>query len=115
MRHHRYSFQDYLAVEAVSTVKHEFLDGEIYAMAARLGPACRSVGGDRGGAARPARPLEAVVYVWQDRPQIEVRERAGDSWTTTTVAAGGVEVIESISCRLEVDSIHGGAGSDRRL
>ncbi len=33
IRLHRYSFQDYLAVEEVSTVKHEFLDGEIYAMA----------------------------------------------------------------------------------
>lgn len=33
VRHHRHSFQDYLAVEQVSTVKHEFLEGEIYAMA----------------------------------------------------------------------------------
>lgn len=32
-RLHRYTFQDYLALEEVSTVKHEFLDGEIYAMA----------------------------------------------------------------------------------
>jgi Uma2 family endonuclease len=33
LRLHRYSFKDYLAVEEVSAVKHEFLDGEIYAMA----------------------------------------------------------------------------------
>ena len=32
-RLHRYSFRDYLAVEEVSTIKHEFLDGEVYAMA----------------------------------------------------------------------------------
>lgn len=32
-RHHRYSFKDYLGVEEVSQVKHEYLDGEIYAMA----------------------------------------------------------------------------------
>ncbi len=31
-RLHRYSFQDYLALEEISTVKHEFLDGEMYAM-----------------------------------------------------------------------------------
>jgi Uma2 family endonuclease len=31
-RRHRYSFADYLVVEEMSTVKHEFLDGEIYAM-----------------------------------------------------------------------------------
>jgi Uma2 family endonuclease len=33
VRLHRYSFRDYLAVEEDSGVKHEFLDGEIYAMA----------------------------------------------------------------------------------
>lgn len=33
VRRHRHSFQDYLAVEEVSTVRHEYLDGEIYAMA----------------------------------------------------------------------------------
>jgi Uma2 family endonuclease len=30
---HRYTYADYLALEAASNVKHEFLDGEIYAMA----------------------------------------------------------------------------------
>jgi Uma2 family endonuclease len=30
---HRYSFQDYLAVEQISTIRHEYLNGEIYAMA----------------------------------------------------------------------------------
>lgn len=33
VRLHRHSFRDYLAVEEISTVRHEFLDGEIYAMA----------------------------------------------------------------------------------
>jgi hypothetical protein len=32
-RHHRYSYDDYLANEETSNVKHEFLGGEIYAMA----------------------------------------------------------------------------------
>ena len=32
-RLHRYSFADYLAVEEISVVRHEFLEGEIYAMA----------------------------------------------------------------------------------
>jgi Uma2 family endonuclease len=31
--HHRYTYADYVAVEADSTTKHEFLDGEIFAMA----------------------------------------------------------------------------------
>jgi Uma2 family endonuclease len=32
-RLHRYTYADYVAIEMVSTGKHEFLDGEIYAMA----------------------------------------------------------------------------------
>jgi len=32
-RIHRYTYADYVALEMVSTGKHEFLDGEIYAMA----------------------------------------------------------------------------------
>jgi Uma2 family endonuclease len=32
-RHHRYTYADYVALELESATKHEFLDGEIYAMA----------------------------------------------------------------------------------
>jgi Uma2 family endonuclease len=32
-RVHRYTYADYVALEGTSTTKHEFLDGEIYAMA----------------------------------------------------------------------------------
>ena len=32
-RLHRYTYADYVALEMISTGKHEFLDGEIYAMA----------------------------------------------------------------------------------
>jgi Uma2 family endonuclease len=32
-RHHRYTYADYVALEQQSPTKHEFLDGEIYAMA----------------------------------------------------------------------------------
>jgi Uma2 family endonuclease len=32
-RHHRYTYADYVALELTSPTKHEFLDGEIYAMA----------------------------------------------------------------------------------
>jgi Uma2 family endonuclease len=31
--HHRYTYADYVALELESSTKHEFLDGEIYAMA----------------------------------------------------------------------------------
>ena len=32
-RHHRYTYEEYRTHEATSNVKHEYLDGEIYAMA----------------------------------------------------------------------------------
>jgi Uma2 family endonuclease len=32
-RHHRYTYADYVGLELYSPTKHEFLDGEIYAMA----------------------------------------------------------------------------------
>jgi Uma2 family endonuclease len=32
-RHHRYTYADYVDLEILSPTKHEFLDGEIYAMA----------------------------------------------------------------------------------
>jgi Uma2 family endonuclease len=32
-RLHRYTYADYVALERRSSTKHEFLDGEIYAMA----------------------------------------------------------------------------------
>jgi Uma2 family endonuclease len=32
-RHHRYTYAEYVALEMYSDVKHEFFDGEIYAMA----------------------------------------------------------------------------------
>jgi len=32
-RHHRYTYADYVGLEVVSSTKHEFLDGEIFAMA----------------------------------------------------------------------------------
>jgi Uma2 family endonuclease len=33
--HHRYTYADYVAVELESSIKHEFLEGEIYAMAGK--------------------------------------------------------------------------------
>lgn len=179
IRLHSYSYQDYLAVEEVSTVKYELLDGEIYAMAggsvrhaalsaaalaslyAQLQGRCRvygsdlrvrvlatglasyadvtvvcgSVRTDPGHADTVTNPallvevlspgtidydlgekfehyqqipsLQAVVYVWQDRPQIEVRERTPDgSWRRETAVAGQLIAISTPGCRMSVDALH---------
>src|SRR5688500_10810407 len=55
---HRYTYAEYVALERFSTTKHEFLDGEIYAM----------VGGSEDHSAIAANVLAALVNAIGDRP-----------------------------------------------
>jgi len=57
-RVHRYTYADYVALELVSPTKHEFLDGEIYAMA----------GGSEEHSALAAELLRALGNSVGDRP-----------------------------------------------
>jgi len=57
-RLHRYIYADYVALEAVSTGKHEFLDGEIYAM----------VGGSEEHSALAAEIVRLLGNAVGDRP-----------------------------------------------
>jgi Uma2 family endonuclease len=183
MRLHHYSFKDYLLVEEMSAVKHEYLDGEIYAMAggtmlhaaltvacssaldAQLAGRCRvfspdlriravatglacypdvtvvcgNVDSDPESKETVANPtvvvevlspatvdydlgekfehfrqipsLRAVVYVWQDHRQIEVRARMpDDAWTRETFVAGSVAAVQALGCTLDVDALYARAG-----
>jgi Uma2 family endonuclease len=178
VRHHRHSFQDYLAVEEISNVRHEYLDGEIYAMAGgsvrhaalsaaalaalhrALAGRCRVFSSDlrirvreTGLASYPdvtvvcgasetdpesadtvVNPtlvvevlspgtmdydlsekfehyqripsLSAVVYVWQDRRQIEIREKTGSAWRTSTVGPGAVASVSSLGINIDVGALY---------
>jgi len=55
---HRYTYADYVALEMTSSTKHEFLDGEIYALA----------GGSEEHSALAAEVLRAVGNAIGDRP-----------------------------------------------
>jgi Uma2 family endonuclease len=57
-RHHRYTYADYVGLESDSTTKHEFFDGEIYAMA----------GGTADHAALAVNVGAALVGALGDRP-----------------------------------------------
>jgi len=57
-RVHRYTYADYVALELASPTKHEFLDGEIYAMA----------GGSEEHSALAAEVLRALGNAIGDRP-----------------------------------------------
>lgn len=181
MRLHHYTFKDYLLVEEMNPVRHEYLDGEIYAMAGgtvlhaalaasvltSVGPqlgSCRTFTSDlriralaTGLATYPdvtvvcgpvetdpeskdtvANPsvvfevlspstidydlgekfehyrqipsLRAVVYLWQDRRQIEIRTRTENAWRTETFGAGRVAALEALGCTLDVDALYDRAG-----
>ena len=182
MRLHHYSFKDYLLVEEMNPVRHEYLDGEIYAMAggsmlhaalagAVLGSLDAQLAGrwrvftsdlriralatgfagypdvtvvcgdattdpeDKETVSNPTVVIEvlspatidydlsekfeqyrripslrAVVYMWQDRKQIEVRARTGDVWRSETVGRGGVATIEALASTLDVDALYDRAG-----
>jgi Uma2 family endonuclease len=58
IRLHRYTYADYVGVEMTSSTKHEFLDGEIYAMA----------GGSADHAALALETLRALADAIGDRP-----------------------------------------------
>jgi len=57
-RLHRYTYSDYVALELESPTKHEFLDGEIYAMA----------GGSKEHSALAAEVLRILGNAVEDRP-----------------------------------------------
>lgn len=57
-RLHRFTYRDYVAVEMVSSTKHEFFDGEIYAMA----------GGTEDHSALALEVLRTLADATDDRP-----------------------------------------------
>jgi Uma2 family endonuclease len=184
-RLHHHSFQDYLAMEEISNVRHEFLAGEIYAMAggsvlhaalsaavlaslhAQLAGRCRVYSSDlrirvpstglasypdvtilcRTVETDPQSPdtvvnptvvvevlspgtidydlgekfehyrqipsLRAVVYVWQDRRQIEVRERTTEGdWVPGSIAGSGqTATVAALRSAFGVDALYADAGA----
>ena len=88
-RIHRYTYADYVALETASSTKHEFLDGEIYAMA----------GGSEDHSALSAEVLRALGNAIGDRPcrthtsdlRIYVEAVGLATFPDGTVVCGGVQ------------------------
>lgn len=180
IRLHRYTFQDYLALEEVSSVKHEFLDGEIYGLAGRsvvhaalsarlvallhaqlredcqvyssdlrvrvraTGLAsyadatvvCGDIETDPDNADTVTNPTvlvevlspstidydlgekadhyaripsaQALIFVWQDRRQVEVRERTPDGWRTQVAGPRDTAFVVALGCRIAIDALYEG-------
>ena len=88
VRHHRHSFQDYLAVEEISTVRHEYLDGEIYAMA---GGTVRHAALSAAILAALHRQLGGRCRVYSSDLRIRVRATGLASYPDVTVVCGPAE------------------------
>jgi Uma2 family endonuclease len=88
-RHHRYTFADYLSYEDGSNVKHEFFEGEIYAMAggtpehAALAAAVTTVIGAQLG--------EGPCRIFSSDLKIRVQATGLVSYPDVTVVFGPVE------------------------
>lgn len=55
--------------------------------------------------------LAAVVYVWQDRRQIGVREKAHIAWKTSVVGPGARAAVSSLDIDIAVDALYDDAGA----
>jgi Uma2 family endonuclease len=104
--HQRFSFEDYLALEETSTVKHEFSDGHVWAMAGGTpdhGALAANGDYDRGEKLahyKQIPSLDEVVLVAHEEPRLELWRRESDYWTlhvsrgeeTASVASLGREL-----------------------
>jgi hypothetical protein len=70
-RHHRYTYAQYVVLERESPTKHEFFDGEIYAMA-----------GGSENPRSPARDVAMITSEWHARPRSRrhLRILGGPRW-----------------------------------
>ena len=56
--------------------------------------------------------LMAIVYVWQDRKQIEIRERtANGDWRSNSGGAGTMLALEELRITFDVDALYTAAGA----
>ena len=94
---HRYTYQEYVWLEAESTVRHEFLGGEIFAM----------VGGTPEHAAMGAQVIRQLGEQLSEGPcrvftsDLGVRLMA----TGLAVVTKGSAALASIQCSLDVDAV----------
>lgn len=87
---HRYTYEQYLAFEESSNVRHEFLDGEIYAMAGGTPQHARICGGVLSalGAQLQHRPCEA----YSSDLRIRVLETGLATYPDVTIVCGQPEL-----------------------
>jgi Uma2 family endonuclease len=128
-----YTYSEYLALEAESSVRHEYLEGEIYAKAGGTPRAADdSVAvtnpvllvevtspstGDyaRGKKLRHYKTLEGlreVLFVSHREPRLELHRSEGGAWITLAASRGETLSLESIASEIAVDDVYKGGLED---
>src|SRR3954471_15239905 len=117
-RRHRYTYAQYVALERDSPTKHEFFDGEIYAMtgAPRNPLLLLEVTSDSSEEYDTGSKLEAyqtiptlreVVLVSHRERRITIHRRdPAGAWTMRVAIAGGRVTVESLGAELTVDAVY---------
>jgi Uma2 family endonuclease len=131
---HRHTYEAYLEYESSSNVKHEFIDGDIYAMAggsvviygaAERDPKSRDVilnpsvvaevtsdsteewdRGEKLDHYKQIPSLQACVLVSHKEKRLEVVSRVPGGWRTESATVGEAIHIGVLGCRLEVDDVY---------
>ena len=119
----RFSFDDYLVLEEGSTVKHEFLDGQVWAMAGGtpehatlvnpqmlvevLSPSTEDYyRGEKLAHYKQIRSLQEIVLVAHEERRIELWRREGDHWILEVFRGGGTASLASLGCELPLDEVY---------
>ena len=55
--------------------------------------------------------LTAVLYVSQDRRQIEIRSKQDGDWKTAAVGPGGATTVPALGVSIDVDALYADAGA----
>jgi Uma2 family endonuclease len=55
--------------------------------------------------------LAAVLYVSQDRRQIEVRELSAGAWKVSLAGPGGTAFVSSLGVAIDIDALYTDAGA----
>ena len=131
--HHSYA--EYLDVEAQTDVRHEYLEGEIYAMAggrsrprvSGIAPDCVVVcavtnpsvvveitspsteeydRGEKLAHDRRVPSIEAILIVSHASRTVTVHRRQGAGWSREEIGVGGEVTLMEADCKFEVDALY---------
>jgi Uma2 family endonuclease len=118
-----YTLEDYLGVEEMSGVRHELVDGQIFAMAGGtpdtnpsviievLSPSTEAY--DRGEKREHYQQIDALreyVLISQHQRRVEVFRRVDSGWTHDVHDAGSTIDLASLGISLSTDELYDDAG-----